>query len=454
MVTTTRSRIRTAALALGFLGIPVPGPVAQETAESFRIRIATERPEAIYQLGETVRFRIEIADPSGRLADAGSVDYELSNDGYAVFESESLPLTGKPILVEGTLERPGFLRCDVRFREPGAGGGLIRAVAAAGLAPDEISPSREVPPDFSAFWAEQKARLAEIPLESEMTGFNSPGREDGEAVEVFDTQVRCEGGWPVSGYFARPKGAEPESLPAVLWTHGAGVRSADPGQAIFGAREGFLSFDINAHGIQNGESAEFYQELASVGRLKDYRTQGRENRDGMYFRGMFLRLVRAIDFLTSQPEWDGRVMAVIGHSQGGAQAIAAGGLDERVTFIGAGVPAMCDHTGMVRKRISGWPKLVPILPDGKPDPNVAEVSRYFDAVNFAAQCHADAIVSIGFVDRVCPPTSCYAAYNQLRGEKQVLNEPAMGHAAPEAIREAFVAALKDHVEARRKSGSD
>ena len=50
---------------------------------------------------------------------------------------------------------------------------------------------------------------------------------------------------------------------------------------------------------------------------------------------MFVRLARALDFLTTRPEWDGKTLAVIGHSQGGCQALVAGGLDERVTFIGA-----------------------------------------------------------------------------------------------------------------------
>ena len=35
-------------------------------------------------------------------------------------------------------------------------------------------------------------------------------------------------------------------------------------------------------------------------------------------------------------------------------------------------------------------------------------------------------MSIGFIDAVCPPSSCYAAYNALRGKKTVINEPLKG----------------------------
>jgi len=256
-------------------------------------------------------------------------------------------------------------------------------------------------------------------------------------IECFDVQLQCLGGAPVSGYFGRPKNAKPGSLPAILWVHGAGVRSSSLGNAISGAGRGMLSMDINAHGIPNGKPAEYYEELKQ-GALKDYRIAGRESRDAIYFRGMYLRLVRAIDFLTSQPEWNGKTLAVVGHSQGGGQALAAGGLDPRVTVIGAGVPAICDHTGRAIGRINGWPKLVPMGSDGKPEPLSLEASRYVDAVNFASRCKADAIMSVGFIDRTCPPTTNYAAYNQLQGRKQVINKPLMGHSATSDIHQAFL----------------
>ncbi|MCB1231187.1 MAG: acetylxylan esterase [Verrucomicrobiae bacterium] len=419
------------------------------------VEIGAENPAARREVGETVSFTVSVSQ-GGQPLDVGSVIYTLSDDAFAPIEKESLALMGKPLTILGKLERPGFLRCEVQVTQPdGRAIDDAKAVAAAAVAPEQISPSREAPHDFDDFWSEQKQRLAEVPLEAELVRVQKVDNRmvDG-GVELYDIKVRTETEWPVSGYFARPKEAKAKSLPAVLWVHGAGVRSSTASKAISGAREGYLSLDINAHGIENGKPEAFYKALESdEGRLRDYRYQGRENRDGMYFRGMFTRLVRAIDFLTAQPEWDGRVMAVIGHSQGGGQALVAGGLDDRVTFVGAGVPALCDHTGMLRRRIAGWPKLVPILPDGKPDPTVAEVSRYFDAVNFAARCHADAIVSVGFIDRTCPPTSCYAAFNQLKGEVEILTEPTMGHAAPREIVDAFWEALKRHTEKRHAEGA-
>ncbi len=54
-------------------------------------------------------------------------------------------------------------------------------------------------------------------------------------------------------------------------------------------------------------------------------------------------------------------------------------------------------------------------------------------------------LSVGFVDATCPPSSCYAAFNALRGPKEMLNEPLMSHAASPHIQEAFLARVLDHV---------
>ena len=406
----------------------------------YAVSVDTDRPDAIYETGDAVRFLVQVKQ-AGQSVTAGEVRYTLTEDGVNAQGNGAVQLSEQPAVITSRMDKPGFLQCRVTWQ---AGDGkTASALAAAAVSPTKIAPSLPVPDDFDAFWAAQKAELAQVPMESKLTPVDSPD----PAVECFDVQLNCLGGAPVSGYFARPKNAAAKSLPAILWVHGAGVRSASLGAAVNGAKQGMISLDINAHGIPNGKPAEYYAQLAA-GELKDYRFRGRESRETVYFRGMFLRLVRAIDFLTSQPQWDGKVVAAIGHSQGGGQALAAGGLDPRVTVIAAGVPAICDHTGQAACRINGWPKLVPNGPDGKPDPAALEASRYVDAVNFASRSKADAIVSVGFIDITCPPTTCYAAFNQLQGNKQVINETKMGHAAPAHVQKVFLDWIAAHVNGR------
>ncbi|NQV26564.1 MAG: acetylxylan esterase [Rhodopirellula sp.] len=404
------------------------------------LKVVPDRESALYEVGEEAAFLITVSRDNERVTD-GSVsfvvdDFLTSGKAAGLPEGKvSLGDVPAKIVVKG--RRPEFLRCQVTYTPPK--GQAVRAAAGVGISPEKIGLSLPVPDDFDEFWAEQKRQLAEIALDPKLTAVDN--KSDG--IESFDVQVQCLGGTPVSGYFSKPSNANPKSLPIVLWVHGAGVRSSSLGNSLKGAQSGFLSMDINAHGSPNGKPAAFYTELSN-GALNNYRYAGRENRDTIYFRGMYLRLVRAIDFLTAQPEWDGKTVVVVGHSQGGGQSLVAGGIDDRVTFIAPGVPAICDHSGAAVGRVNGWPKLVPNGADGKPDPVIQKAARYVDAVNFATRCKADAIMSVGFIDSVCPPSSCYAAYNALRGSKSVINEPLMGHAAPKHIQDAFWARILEH----------
>ncbi|WP_164103807.1 acetylxylan esterase [Candidatus Laterigemmans baculatus] len=412
-----------------------------QAEDTYQLKVVTEPAEAIYEVGQSARFLVTLLK-DGEEVSEGTVSYAIDdfipdNPPSPEHSSGTVQLSGEAA-IEATSSKPGFLLLRASFRTPE--NQTLVATAAAGFSPLKIQPSLPVPEDFDQFWAEQKAQLARVPMDPKLT----PVEQANADVECYDVQLACLGGAPVSGYLAKPKNAAPKSLPAILWVHGAGVRSSSLYAAISGAQANMLSMDINAHGIPNGKPAEYYQDLAA-GKLKNYRHEGRESRETSYFRGMYLRLVRAIDFLTSQPEWDGRILAVNGHSQGGGQALVAGGLDDRVTFVASGVPAICDHSGRVAGRINGWPKLVPTGEDGKPDPQILEASRYVDAVNFASRCRADAILSVGFIDQTCPPSSCYAAYNQLTGDKQMINEPLMGHAGPPHIKQAFFERIQQHV---------
>jgi cephalosporin-C deacetylase len=403
------------------------------------IKAVTDRPQALYQTGETARFDLTVTQDGKPLAQ-GQIQCSLSKDGVEPKREETLQIKDGKATLTGTLGEPGFLLLRASIA-----GQKDFAQASAGFSPQEIKPSLPVPDDFDAFWAAQKAALAQVEMKSTLTPVTSTLPK----VAVYDAQITCLGA-PVSGYYAKPKDAKAKSCPAILFVHGAGVGGSSLGAVAWSEREGgMLSMDINAHGLPNGKPKAFYDEQAA-GALKDYRFQGRDDREKCYFKGMFLRVIRALDFLTAQPEWDGKTLIVYGSSQGGFQAFAAAGLDPRVTFFCAGVPAGCDHTGIAAGRINGWPKLVTIT-DGKAVEAELKTARYFDNVNFAtrAKCQG-AAVTVGFIDTVCPPSSVYAAYNVLTMPKTLHTMPLTGHkSSPEASAFMTEAALA-HVRAMRQ----
>ncbi len=401
------------------------------------LAITADHANSIYHQGETVIFTVELAAGSSFVTNA-DLTWKISKDGAPPIRTGTLQWADNQASITGRLDEPGFLLCQVTGT---LNGKPVNAFRGAAIDPLLIKPSMPAPADFDAFWDGQKKKLAAVPMNPRMTPVNQAATN----LECFDVQLDCVGTAPVSGYYARPRGARPKSLPVILLLHGAGVGGSSLTSAVNWSRQGLLAMDINAHGLPNGRPARFYQDLAQ-GRLKDYPHAGRESRETCYFLGMFLRVIRAIDFLTAQPEWDGRTVIAYGSSQGGFQAFAAAGLDERVTFLAAGVPAGCDHTGMKANRISGWPKLVPTGPDGTPDEQVLQAARYFDDVNFAARTRAKgAFVTVGFIDRTCPPTTVYAAYNNLSIPKQIYNDIPTGHANSPAATQARDKAVFDYL---------
>ncbi|MCX6968105.1 MAG: acetylxylan esterase [Verrucomicrobia bacterium] len=426
-----------AAIALGSFALNA-AQAKQLKPTDYALSIQADRPELFYHKGEKVTFTISLTCKGAVMKDA-NVKWKISKDGVEPpLQQGTASMKDGAVVVSGSLNEPGFLQCRADFTAPGESVPTARAGVA--VDPLEIKPSLPAPPDFDVYWKEQKAKLAAIPMNVRIT----PVKSSVAGVECFDVQADCLGA-PMSAYLARPIGAKPKSLPATVLLHGAGVASSRLSAAAAWAKDGFVALDFNAHGLPSGKPQEFYSNLYKT-ELAKYYLKNPESRDTIFFHGLFLRLMRAIDVLTAQPEWDGKTLVANGRSQGGGQALAAAGLDSRVTFLAAQIPALCDHTGVVAGRINGWPKLVPLDENGKPNEKALQAARYYDCVNFAARTHAAAFLTVGFIDLSCPPTGVYAAYNSLSGKKDILNHLHTGHVAtPEAdaaVRDAVLGYLK------------
>ncbi len=382
-------------------------------ASPANVAVAVVAPSAVYGMDAPVAFRVKA--PSG-----ARLEYRATWDGGAVIASGEVQLEngGAEVTVPGG--RPGFIRLSV-FEEPD--GAPVEAAAA--VAPEEIAPSLTVPEDFDAFWqaklsaARSGSPNADVRLYAE--------REEGT---IHAVRAPMADGSAVHGWLLRP--TRPGPYPAVVRYHGAGVYGITPDNGLDWAERGIMVFSINPHAIPNDQPADYYEALRK-GALADYRTRGRDSRDTLYFVEMFLRASRAVDFVASLREWDGRHLIAEGHSQGGGQAFAAAALNTSVTGLITSCPTHCDHSGPAIGRVAGWPRIVEIL-EGRPDSRQLEAARYIDAVNFATRIHRPALGCVCFLDDVCPPTAAYAAYNALRGAKRIVHESGMGHVHTEGFR--------------------
>jgi len=293
------------------------------------------------------------------------------------------------------------------------------------VAPEKFAASTARPKDFRKYWKGEKKSLRKLPMKVKST----PVANFENSYSCNDIELNCTGSKPARGYFVKPDFTKEKSLPIVLIVHAAGVKGAwclaKPENALRYAKmgNGALCFDLNAHGMLNGQPQEYYDNL-EAGELKGYMHFGLENRDENYFRDMYLRLLRTLDFLADQPEWDGKRIIVIGESQGGGQALAAAGLDKRVTAAVATVPAMCDWGRTLIGEKGGWPN--PFSTKNSREKMLKSVP-YFDAVHLLKGSKATLVTEVGFIDNTCPSASVYAAINQSKGKKIIFGVPYREH---------------------------
>lgn len=426
-------------LVLLFVGISFV--LSQENKPPYQIQVRAAQESAIYKKGETIVFQVQLLENNKPLA-GKELSYLIQGDGN--FEQKGTVLTtGSVTVIETSLNRSGFLKCTVQWKD--ANGVQFSAVGGAGVDPLEIKAETPEPEDFDTFWNAKKEELAKLPMNPQLVPVPAE-KINNPAIQVFDIKVDCLGGKPVSGYLAKPLDTKPQSLPIVISYHGVGVRSAN--MPINIAARGVLALDINAHGIENGQPAEFYKALAN-GELKDYRIANGNDREKIYFAGMFLRVIRSLQFMKSLPEWDGKTIVVTGSSQGGGQALVAAGSDSAVTFCVAHVPAICYPTGDIEGNFGGWPGFLRGKTKETADPAVVKTVPYIDAAHFARRIKAESILSTGFIDYVCSPTSVYVAYNNITAPKQIFPTPESTHAVPPKTHEISNKLLWDYIERNR-----
>ena len=393
----------------------------------YELRLKASKDGSEYTQGEQAEFVLTVKKDGKLVSEPIAVSAEITKDSVPMGLRSNGTLKNGCYKVSGTLKEPGFLKCQMKLTLADSEGAKesVDMLAGAAFDPLQIKPSMPVPDDFDAYWNEQKKILAAIPMNLRLTRIDSGVK----GVDMYDVQADSFNGG-LSAYMALPSGAGEKSLPAVVFTHGAGVRSSGRG-VIGAAKRGFIALDFNAHGLPNGKPAEFYKQHAD-GDLKGYTTRGALDRDKIFFRTLYMRLMRAMDVIMSQKQWNGKDLMVSGGSQGGGQALAAAGLyPDKVSVCVSMFPAICDHTGPVIGRTSGWPHYTRLDSAGRYDKTKVNAPRYIDAVNFASRVKCRTFFMINYADNVCEPTSCYAAYNAISAPKSLyINEESRHSPAP------------------------
>ena len=372
-------------------------------AGTFAINWSTDKEPVSYRPGETMIFKVQLVEDGKPLA-GKTLKWVRTGDDQKTTQGEAASSETEAVEIMTSLGQPGFVHITVAvFNKDGspvkdAHGQSLKFEGGAGVEFAKLEGYPE-PADFDAFWKAQKARLAAVPMKAKLTEVAAKD----PAFQIFDVKVDCAGGKPVSGYLSIPKDAKTRSVPAQVSFRGYGVSGADPE-----FHHGMIILQINAHGIENGRPPEYYQAL-QAGELKGYAFNNAENAkpDTAYFNGMMLRVLRALEYVKSRPEWDGKTLIASGGSQGGLQAVTAAALDSAVTRCSAYKPWCCDLGGVKLGRLRGW------------RPDYADGLGYYDTANMGKRVKCETFINAGLGDYVCPPSGVSILYNNIKAPKTI-----------------------------------
>ena len=392
---------------------------AQPAERLVKVIVAPDRANWIYKIGDNAKFSVQVLQYGNPLKNV-NIRYEIGPEKMAATQKDSTLLAnGTTILNGGSLKTAGFLRCVVIAKIDGR---EYRNMATAAFEPEKIEPAVSLPTDFRAFWEKAKADLAKVPMDAKMMLLPERCTEKVNVYHLNLQNYRDGGTVRLYGILCVPK--KEGKYPALLRVPGAGVRpySGD----VKTAEQDIITLEIGIHGIPVTMDAGVYADLGN-GALNGYPSYNMDDRDRYYYKRVYLGCLRANDFLTSLPQYDGQNLAVTGGSQGGALSIVTAGLDERVKWLGAFYPALSDMVGYYKNRAGGWPH---IFDKNNPQNNTEakiKTSAYYDVVNFARQITATGVYAWGFNDETCPPTSMYAAYNVIAAPKDLWLYQETGH---------------------------
>ena len=376
----------------------------------------------LYKKGE--RALVEIQFYKYGIPRDAEVEYETADDMMDADGHGTVRLKdGRALLDMGTRKTPGFR--DLRLTAKVDGKTYSHHIK-VGFSVDEIRPCVKEPADFTEFWRKNIEEMRQTPLTytKEKAPEYCTDKIDCYLVKVNLNKQKQS----VYAYLFYPKNAAKGSCPAVLCPPGAGIKTIkDPLRHKYYAENGCIRMEMEIHGLDPRLPASTFNDISRAfnGKENGYLANGIDSRDRYYMKRVYLALVRCLDLLASLPEWDGRNLVVQGGSQGGALAIVAAALDNRVTHCIVNHPALADMAAYAEGHTGGYPhfnKTAGILTG-----NNINTLAYYDVVNFARHVKADTYMTWGYNDNTCPPTTSYAVWNTLACPKEALITPINEH---------------------------
>ncbi|MES2178250.1 MAG: acetylxylan esterase [Gemmatimonadota bacterium] len=382
--------------AAAFLALAAALPaVAQQPAPAAAPQLVFTpiKASGMYAVGERAGWTVTLA-PGAAVPPAG-FPFVITKNRKDTLRYGVLDFSTGSAQLEEKISEPAMLYAQVRTGPTGPRA-TVNLGAAIGIT--QIAPVVPRPSDFDHFWDEKIEAQKKLPMNPVLT----PVETKVPDIELFTVKLNALGS-TVQGYLAKPKGEG--KFPALVIYQYAGVYPLQQQWSTSRATEGWLTLNVDSHDVAPDQTTDV---------PRNYQAVGNTSRDSSYFLKMYLRDTRAVDYLASRPDWDGRILVATGTSMGGQQSLVTAGLNPKITAVVVNEPSGADVNAALHGRAPGYPNWL------ASDPNVMEAARYFDTVNFASRIKAPVCIAVGFIDTTATPVGIITAFNQIPGAKELI----------------------------------
>jgi cephalosporin-C deacetylase len=284
------------------------------------------------------------------------------------------------------------------------------------------------PADFDEYWARALAALAVVPADVEIT-----------PAEFQTPYARCShlwftgtGGARVHAKLLQPVAAT-EPHPAVLEFHGYSGSSGDWMSKLPYVALGHTVAALDVRG-QAGLSVD---EVPVAGwSMSTYLLRGVDDEpDNLLYRQLYLDTARLAQIVLDMSDVDSERVGATGWSQGGGLTIACAALEPRIKLAAPVYPFLSDYRRAWELDLEEPPYQEIAEYFRRRDPmhlredEVFTRLGYVDVQHLAPKVRAATTLTVSLNDRVCPPSTQFAAYNKLTGPKSYRVYPDFAHGA-------------------------
>ena len=272
-----------------------------QTKDKLSLNIAVADSDYIFMSPDPIKITVNLENKN-EWDVQGQLVVQLTTDDYRFIKVDSLDIN---VDAKTTYNKsfnlsepnPGFYRYTIQFKRN-------KEIACekefnVGYEPEKIESPIDAKDDFQSFWDNNLKELAKVDPDYKLALVPEYSKID---YDMYLVEMKSLGDELIRGYYAKPK--REGKHPVIVEYMGYGSQPYAPNQWW----DGFAYFVLSIRGQALNQP---------TNRFGTWITYGLDNKDNYYYRGAFLDVIRALDFVCSRQEIDADRIAVRGGSQGG-----------------------------------------------------------------------------------------------------------------------------------------